>query len=113
VWVVQAGSDGRTATVHQRNVTSGTSTGESTSVAQGLAAGEVVITDGGDRLRDGATVNLPPHATAAPAAGGGQDGGGHQHGAGQGGATNGTAPGGRGGGRNNGGGDVGVFGGAG
>jgi multidrug efflux system membrane fusion protein len=42
-------------------------------VTAGLKAGEVVVTEGGDRLRDGAQVQLPSNAPApaagAPAAG--------------------------------------------
>jgi multidrug efflux system membrane fusion protein len=45
--------------VKVRQVKSGPGTGESTSIASGLAAGETVITEGGDRLRDGAAVTLP------------------------------------------------------
>jgi multidrug efflux system membrane fusion protein len=64
----------RTVTV--RPVTLGTVDGERVAVAAGVAAGDVVVTEGGDRLRDGATVQLPaaasgpaaPGASAAPAA---------------------------------------------
>jgi membrane fusion protein, multidrug efflux system len=54
----------RTVTV--RPVTLGVVDGERVAVAKGLSAGEVVVTEGGDRLRDGAQVQLP--AAAAPAA---------------------------------------------
>ena len=54
VYVLQPDS-----TVKVRQVKSGPSTGESTSIASGLNAGETVITEGGDRLRDGAPVTLP------------------------------------------------------
>jgi multidrug efflux system membrane fusion protein len=52
-------------------VTLGTVDGERVAVASGVAAGDVVVTEGGDRLRDGAPVLLPsaapvPAATAAP-----------------------------------------------
>jgi len=40
-------------------VTTGPGTGETISIAKGLQGGESVITEGGDRLRDGAPVNLP------------------------------------------------------
>ena len=61
VYVLQTDS-----TVKVRQVKSGPSTGESTSIASGLAAGETVITEGGDRLRDGAAVTLPkPHSSGA------------------------------------------------
>jgi len=97
VWVLQPDK-----TVKQRTVTTGPGTGETTSVTQGLQAGEIVITDGGDRLRDGATVTLPrgaqaPAGGAGGAPGGGNGGGGggngggggHHHGQG-GGASNAT-----------------------
>jgi multidrug efflux system membrane fusion protein len=45
--------------VKVRQVKAGPGTGESTSIASGLAVGETVITEGGDRLRDGASVTLP------------------------------------------------------
>jgi multidrug efflux system membrane fusion protein len=58
----------RTVTV--RPVTLGVVDGERVAVAKGLSAGEVVVTEGGDRLRDGAQVLLPaagaPVATAHP-----------------------------------------------
>jgi multidrug efflux system membrane fusion protein len=53
-------------TVKVRPVTLGVVDGERVAVTQGLRAGEVVVTEGADRLRDGAEVQLP--ATAAPAA---------------------------------------------
>ncbi|HEX3405881.1 MAG TPA: efflux RND transporter periplasmic adaptor subunit, partial [Caulobacteraceae bacterium] len=54
VYVLQPDS-----TVKVRQVKAGPGTGESTSIASGLAVGETVITEGGDRLRDGASVTLP------------------------------------------------------
>ena len=60
----------RTVTV--RPVTLGVVDGERVAVTQGLSAGEVVVTEGGDRLRDGAQVQLPgapPPAAAHAAAG--------------------------------------------
>ena len=42
-----------------RPVTLGTVDGERVAVDRGLAVGEVVVTEGGDRLRDGAEVQLP------------------------------------------------------
>jgi multidrug efflux system membrane fusion protein len=61
----------RTVTV--RPVTLGTVDGERVAVASGVAAGDVVVTEGGDRLRDGAPVQLPaaapvPAAASAPGA---------------------------------------------
>jgi multidrug efflux system membrane fusion protein len=59
-------------TVSQRSITVGTTSGEVMSVRDGLKAGETVVTDGADQLRDGADVRLPGEA---PAAGGGPPGG--------------------------------------
>jgi len=56
------------ATVSVRPVTLGVVDGEKVAVTAGLKAGEVVVTEGGDRLRDGAQVQLPSTAPA-PAAG--------------------------------------------
>jgi membrane fusion protein, multidrug efflux system len=47
----------RTVTV--RPVTLGVVDGERVAVTQGLMAGEMVVTEGGDRLRDGAEISLP------------------------------------------------------
>ena len=63
VYVVNAD---RTVTV--RPVTLGVLDGERVAKNAGLAPGEIVVTEGGDRLRDGAQVQLP-NATPAPAAG--------------------------------------------
>jgi multidrug efflux system membrane fusion protein len=59
-------------TVMVRPVTLGVVDGERVAVTQGLSAGEVVVTEGGDRLRDGAQVQLPgaPPPAAAHASGG-------------------------------------------
>ncbi len=62
VYVVKPNS-----TVNVRPVTLGEVDGERVVVKSGLSPGEVVVTDGGDRLRDGAAVQLP-EATAAEAA---------------------------------------------
>lgn len=63
VYVVDSGR-----TVKVRPVTLGVVDGERVAVTKGLSAGEVVVTEGGDRLRDGAPVLLPgaPAATAQP-----------------------------------------------
>jgi membrane fusion protein, multidrug efflux system len=60
------------STVAVRPVTLGQVDGNNVAVTSGLAAGETVVTDGGDRLRDGAAVLLPgaPNPAATPAAGG-------------------------------------------
>jgi multidrug efflux system membrane fusion protein len=52
------------ATVSVRPVTLGAVDGERVAVTSGLAVGEQVVTEGGDRLRDGAKVLLP--GAAAP-----------------------------------------------
>jgi membrane fusion protein, multidrug efflux system len=54
-------------TVSVRPVTLGVVDGERVAVKAGLKVGEVVVTEGGDRLREGATVQLPGPAPAAPA----------------------------------------------
>jgi multidrug efflux system membrane fusion protein len=46
-------------TVSVRPVTTGIVDGEQVAVTKGLQAGDIVVTEGGDRLRDGATVLLP------------------------------------------------------
>jgi multidrug efflux system membrane fusion protein len=56
-------------TVQVRPVTLGVADGERVAVTSGLAAGELVVTEGGDRLREGAKVLLPDSvkpATAPP-----------------------------------------------
>ena len=63
VYVVNADSN-----VSVRPVTLGVIDGENVAVTAGLKPGEVVVTEGGDRLRDGAQVQLPS-STPAPAAG--------------------------------------------
>ena len=63
VYVVDADS-----TVKVRPVTLGVVDGERIAVTSGLTAGETVVTEGGDRLRDGAKVLLP-NATPKPGAG--------------------------------------------
>jgi multidrug efflux system membrane fusion protein len=50
-----------TVTVHP--VTVGNSDGEHVAVVSGLAAGDVVVTEGGDRLREGAKI-VPPAGPA-------------------------------------------------
>ena len=60
-------------TVSVRPVQRGVSTGEVIAVIRGLEAGEQVVTEGGDRLRDGARVQLAserPAGGAAAASGG-------------------------------------------
>lgn len=63
-------------TVSVHPITLGTMNGERVAATAGLNAGDIVVTEGGDRLRDGATVVLPS-ATAAPATGPGAGAGKH------------------------------------
>jgi len=68
VYVVGPGS-----TVSVRPIKLGQVDGNNVAVTSGLSAGETVVTDGGDRLRDGAAVLLPgapsPAAAGSPHAG--------------------------------------------
>ena len=73
-----------------RTVKTGPAAGELTSVTEGLQPGEVVVTDGTDRLRDGACVILPGDRIPTMGAGGrGRRGGGGQGAGGQGGGSQG------------------------
>jgi multidrug efflux system membrane fusion protein len=74
---------GADSTVAVHPIALGAADGERVAVASGLKAGDVVVTEGGDRLRDGATVMLP-QATAGAAAGAppAQAGGRHHRGPG-------------------------------
>jgi membrane fusion protein, multidrug efflux system len=62
-------------TVTQVGVTQGVTTADSVQITRGLEIGQRVITEGGDRLKDGAKVSLPgdaapgPHRGASSAAG--------------------------------------------
>jgi membrane fusion protein, multidrug efflux system len=51
--------DAADSTVSVRAVSVGVTDGERVAVTNGIAAGDVVVTEGGDRLRDGARVQLP------------------------------------------------------
>jgi len=57
VWVLGEGQ-----TVRKRKVTAGPSTTTQVSIVSGLKVGEKVITEGGDRLREGGKVQLPGQA---------------------------------------------------
>jgi multidrug efflux system membrane fusion protein len=59
-------------TVKQTDIVVGAGTAETVSVTSGLKVGDVVITDGGDRLRDGAPVILPGQSPGKGGAGGWQ-----------------------------------------
>jgi multidrug efflux system membrane fusion protein len=61
-------------TVSQRRIETGPSEGERVAVTQGLAAGELVVTEGADRLREGSKVELPGEARPAGAGGKRDDG---------------------------------------
>jgi membrane fusion protein, multidrug efflux system len=66
------------STVTVRPVTLGVIDGERVAVTKGLEPGDVVVTEGGDRLRDGATVLLPADTPKHPQTAAPQ----HKHGAG-------------------------------
>ena len=72
VWVLQPDK-----TVKSRPVAVGPGTPETVSIVSGLRPGEVVITDGGDRLREDAKVVLPGPPEGGPTSGGAS--GGHRH----------------------------------
>src|SRR6185295_3326367 len=61
--------DAADSTVSVRAVSVGVADGERVAITNGIAAGDVVVTEGGDRLRDGARVQLPD-APAAPSTSG-------------------------------------------
>jgi membrane fusion protein, multidrug efflux system len=64
VWVLQADR-----TVQMRRVTRGEAAADQVQLTSGLQPGERVITEGGDRLKDGARVTLPADRAASGAAG--------------------------------------------
>jgi membrane fusion protein, multidrug efflux system len=63
-------------TVSMRTVTTGPTDGNDIAITKGLTAGETVVTDGADQLRDGATVLLPGEQPPASVAGAGTASGG-------------------------------------
>jgi len=68
-YVYMANADG---TVSVRKITLGPSDGKNTAILSGLAVGDTVVTNGTDRLSDGAKISVAaagPAAGAAPAAG--------------------------------------------
>jgi multidrug efflux system membrane fusion protein len=78
-YVVQGGQNHHTVTM--RTITAGPAAGESTAIVSGLEPGDIVVTDGSDRLREGAPVILPGDCIPAfPGAGAGAHHGG-AHGA--------------------------------
>ena len=62
VYVVQADH-----TVKVQNITTGPTEGERVAVTEGLKTGDVVVTSGADRLREGSRVELPGEEPQAPA----------------------------------------------
>jgi membrane fusion protein, multidrug efflux system len=58
----------QTVSVHK--VTQGPSDGKNTVILSGLAAGQTVVTDGMDRLSDGAKIKIAGPKSARPAAAG-------------------------------------------
>jgi multidrug efflux system membrane fusion protein len=89
VYVLNAAQ--RTASV--RAVTRGQATVDTIEIRTGLQAGEQVITEGADRLKDGAKVTLPGDRPAGAGAGAGGGRRGHRGGTGQGAPAEGQAPG--------------------
>ncbi len=69
VWVLQPNQ-----TVNSRPIKAGPATAETVSIASGLKAGETVITEGGDRLKDGGKVVLPGQNPALRGAASGRGG---------------------------------------
>jgi len=67
------------STVSVRPIKIGPSDGPMTAVTSGLSAGERVVVDGTDRLRDGARVTIPAAGNQGPAAAGAPAPGGRQH----------------------------------
>jgi membrane fusion protein, multidrug efflux system len=69
------------STVSKRDVTTGPGDGKRTVIASGLKAGDKVVIDGVDRLRDGAKVNVVdnPPSSEAQAAAGQEQGDAHRH----------------------------------
>ncbi|MHB8529323.1 MAG: efflux RND transporter periplasmic adaptor subunit, partial [Caulobacteraceae bacterium] len=89
VWVLQPNR-----TVKARTVKVGPGTAETVSVVSGLNAGETVITEGGDRLRDGGKVVLPGQRPSHGRSAGGHRGGAGRHRRGAGGGAGGASSGG-------------------
>lgn len=66
VWLLDAESKSR-----QRKVVTGPEIGDSVTITGGLKVGETVVTEGGDRLTEGGTVQTAAAAAARPASAGG------------------------------------------
>jgi multidrug efflux system membrane fusion protein len=82
MFVYVAAKEGPMATVSVVNVKTGPAAGDNTAILSGLQSGDVVVTDGSDRLKDGATVILPGDCIPAGAHFGGRGGKGGAAGAG-------------------------------
>ena len=63
------------STVSKRDVVTGAADGKRTTIASGLAAGDKVVIDGVDRLRDGAKVTVVENPPGGPAPRRGRAGG--------------------------------------
>jgi multidrug efflux system membrane fusion protein len=70
VWIMKSDK-----TAHMQPVKVGPSLGEQTSVQSGVTVGQDIITEGGDRLKEGAAVNLPGQRPNFAGAGGRRGGG--------------------------------------
>ncbi|MGD0193216.1 MAG: efflux RND transporter periplasmic adaptor subunit [Rhizomicrobium sp.] len=62
-----------------RNVVIGTQDGDKVDVTSGLEPGDIVVTDGADRLKDGAKVTIPTPVKFTPGRHGSHGGHGHHH----------------------------------
>lgn len=78
VAAIQRGADGSYVflvnpdkTVNQRAVKTGIQDGDNIQILTGLKAGDTVVVDGADRLRDGADVSIPAGGKVAPPSSGG------------------------------------------
>jgi len=78
---LQRGADGlfvyvvaQDRSVSQRKIQTGPTEGERVAVTSGLQVGEIVVTDGADKLREGGKVELPGDAPATPSANPSADG---------------------------------------
>jgi multidrug efflux system membrane fusion protein len=83
---IQRGSDGSFVyvakpdhTVSVRNVTLGITDGDKVDVLSGLSPGESVVTDGADRLKDGAKISIPAATKIGVGHGGHKGHGGSHH----------------------------------
>jgi multidrug efflux system membrane fusion protein len=80
VAAIQRGADGSFVfvvtpdkTVTQRNVKTGVQDGNNIQILSGIKAGDTVVVDGADRLRDGADVEIPNQTAKIAAPSGGSD----------------------------------------